>query len=232
MKSLETLAGEEKEYLPSEAVRDMLSHVPLVCVVGGVGVGKNYLMHRSGLPIVGRVTSRPKRSDDDPSVYTYHTNEEFAAMIEQRKLVQYAVDLRNGTMYGSTPQNYVQDAPNLADIWHWSVAELPGKGFKSVRAVSIITPAKQWQAQLETRFAGRDEAFRKSRLAEAKESLAWSREQILSGDANHAVIINSKADTSASTQTLKDFAHGVTIPVPENALHIIDDMLRFLEQSA
>lgn len=228
MKSLEELSHEEKAYLPSESVQQALSRVPLVCVVGGVGVGKNYLMQRTGLPIVGRVTSRPKRPDDDPSVYTYYTNEEFIGMIERHELVQYAVDLGNGTIYGTVPKNYVFDTPNIADIWHWSVVELPEKGFKSVRAVSILTPVEQWQEQLELRFKGRSATYRKARLEEAKASLLWTKQQILLGSNNHAVIINDKNETDESVEKLITFAQGAELKVPTAAPELIENMVRFL----
>lgn len=229
MKTLTELSQEEKSYLPSEEVREQLSRVPLICIVGGVGVGKNYLMHRTGLPIVGRVTSRAKRPDDDPAVYTYYTNEQFAEMIERHELVQYAVDLRNSAIYGSLPSNYKLDIPNLADIWHWSVKELPDKGFQSVRAISIITPVEQWQKQLDIRFNGRDEAFQKARLAEARESLLWTRQQIALGSPDHAVIINAESQTDSSVKTLLNFANSAVIETPDTALDIIDDMIRYLE---
>lgn len=229
MKSLKQLSEEEKAYLPSEEVREQLSRVPLICVVGGVGVGKNYLMHRTGLPIVGTMTSRPKRPTDDPSVYSYFTNDEFAEMIEHHELVQYAVDLRNNAIYGSTPKNYVLDSPNLADIWYWSVEELSDKGFQPVRAVSIITPAEQWKEQLGARFADRDDSYRRARLEEARESLQWTRKQIMAGNPNHGVIINDKSQTEASVAALTNFANGQTIGTPDTALEIIDDMIRFLD---
>lgn len=232
MKSLQEFAQGEATYLPNEAVRQQLANVKLVCIVGGVGVGKNYLMHRTGLPIVGRVTSRAKRPDDDPSVYTYYTNTEFAGMIERHELVQYAVDLRNSVFYGSMLQNYAPDVPNLADIWHWSVTQLPDKGFQSLRSVSIITPVTQWQKQLVKRFKGRDDAFRRARLAEAKESLLWTKEQISTKNPQHAIIINNEQMTSTSVQRLRDFADGSVLELPPNAVQIIDDMLNFLDRTA
>lgn len=228
MRTLEQLASKEKNYLPNDKVRGELAHIPLVCVVGGVGVGKNYLMQRTGLPIVGRITSRPARVSDDPKVYTYYTNEEFAKMIELHELVQYAVDLPNNAIYGSTLDNYVANTPNLADIWHWSVAELPDKGFQSVRAISIITPLEQWQEQMELRFSERDESYRMARLAEAHKSLLWTRDQIVSKSPNHAVIINDKNLTSESVEQLRYFANGGAIDTPTGALELIDKLVQFL----
>lgn len=230
MKTLEQLASEEKGYLPSEAVQTELAHIPLVCVVGGVGVGKNFLMQHTGLPIVGRVTSRPARASDDPKVYTYFTNEEFAGMIERHELVQYAVDLLNHAMYGSLPKNYVLNTPNLADIWHWSVAELPDKGFQSVRAVSVITPLEQWQEQMELRFADRDENYRVARRVEARKSLLWTRAQIVAGNPDHAVIINDKNHTDESVKHMRDFAHGSALDTPEDALKLIDQLVEYLSR--
>lgn len=231
MKSLEELSKEEKTYLPSKEVQEELSRVPLICVVGGVGVGKNYLMQRTGLPIVGTMTSRPARPSDDPTVYSYYTNDEFASMIEHHQLVQYAVDLPNSAMYGSTSKNYVADIPNLADIWYWSVVELPEKGFGSVRSVSIVTPVEQWKRQLEVRFANRDETYRTARLQEAAKSLAWTKKQILSKSPSHAVIINDEEHTNNSVRLLTEFAHGAIVVPPQSALAIIEDMLRFLKPS-
>lgn len=229
MKSLEQLASEEKNYLPNDKVRGELAYIPLVCVVGGVGVGKNYLMQRTGLPIVGRITTRPARASDDPKVYTYYTNEEFAKMIELHELVQYAVDLPNNAIYGSMLENYVANTPNLADIWHWSVAELPDKGFRSVRAVSIITPLKQWREQMELRFADRDENYRLSRRAEARKSLLWTREQIVSKNPDHTVIINDKNRTGESVERMRDFASGNNLETPANALILIDELTKHLQ---
>lgn len=228
MKSLQQLVDEEKSYLPSTTIRKGLSHIPLVCVVGGVGVGKNYLMHRTGLPIVGRATSRPARVSDDPKAYAYYTNEEFAEMIKRHELVQYAVDLPNNAIYGSTLENYVTNTPNLADIWHWSVAELPDKGFQSVRAISIITPHEQWQEQMELRFAERDENYRTARLVEARQSLLWTRERIFSKSPDHAVIINDKNLTSESVERLRYFANGGAIDTPTGALKLIDKLVHYL----
>jgi guanylate kinase len=196
-----------------------------MCIVGGVGVGKNYLMTRSGLPIVGRVTSRPKRPDDDPEIYSYFTNDEMVTMIEKGDLVQYAVDIDNSVIYGSTPDDYVKNGATLADIWHWSVDGLKNKGFGSVKSVSVITPWDQWRNQLEERFSGRDKSYRRARIAEAKKSLRWSRQRIEGNDPTHIVIINRSSDTEKSIQTLRDFANGKSIKTPDEATCIIDSLL-------
>ena len=226
LKSLEELAKEEAVYVPSSSVQTTLQHVHLICVVGGAAVGKNYLMQLSGIPIVGRVTSRPQRPDDDPSIYKFFTNNELIEKIERGKLVQYAVDLPNQVIYGSVPDDYVQNGPTLADIWHWSVDMLKDKGFGSVKAVSIITPWEQWKAQLEARFAARDESYRLARLEEARKSLEWTRSRL--NDPNHAVIINDKNYTEESVNLLKDFANGDSIQTPTDASALIDELLRQL----
>lgn len=228
MKSLEQLSGEEADYQPSTEVKNLLKQVHLVCVVGGVGVGKNYLMKQSGLPVVGRVTSRPPRPDDDPKTYSYFTNKALTEMIARGELVQYAVDLPNKVMYGSVPSDYVQNGPTLADIWHWSVDMLQNKGFGSVSAISIISPWEQWQHQLEERFARRDEAYKNARLEEAVKSLEWTKSQILRKNPSHAVVINDQARTAASIQTLQTFAKGQGVPTPADALLLIDSLIKHL----
>ncbi len=230
MKSLEQLSSEEADYQPSTEVKNLLKQVHLVCVVGGVGVGKNYLMKQSGLPVVGRVTSRPPRPDDDPKTYSYFTNEALTEMIARGELVQYAVDLPNKVMYGSVLSDYVQNGPTLADIWHWSVDMLQNKGFGSVSAISIISPWEQWQHQLEERFARRDEAYKNARLEEAVKSLEWTKGQILRKNPNHAVVINGRAHTAKSIRALQDFAHGKHVPEPPKASTLINELLMHLAQ--
>lgn len=228
MVNLEELSSQEASYQPSADVKGMLQHVNLVCIVGGTGVGKNYLMKLSRLPIVGRVTSRPQRPDDDPNIYTFYTNEQLGSMIQRGELVQYAVDLGNSTIYGSMSDDYKTNEPTLADIWHWSVDMLKNKGFGSVRAISVITPREQWKHQLDMRFAARDEAYRIARLDEAIRSLQWTKERIERGDPDHMVIINDQHNTERSVQLLKDFAHGGIGTAPPNAISLIDELLAIL----
>lgn len=230
MKSLEQLSSEEADYQPSTEVKTMLEQVYLICVVGGVGVGKNYLMKQSGLPIVGRVTSRPPRPDDNPKTYSYFTNEALIEMIDRGELVQYAVDLPNKVIYGSVLSDYVQNGPTLADIWHWSVNMLKNKGFGSVTAISVIAQWEQWQSQLEERFAHRDEAYKKARLEEAIKSLEWTKNQIVTKNPDHAVIINDQAHTTDSVRTLQAFADGKRVQEPPEATALIDELLAHLAQ--
>lgn len=224
MNELENLARQEGSYTPSAEVQQSLKSVTLICVVGGVGVGKNYLMKKSGLPIVGRVTSRPHRPDDDPKVYRYFTNDELIDMIHRRKLVQYAVDLGNNVIYGSTPEDYVKGGVTLADIWHWSVDDLKTKGFGQVRSISVLTPWGQWKKQLEERFKNRDPSYKQARLEEALKSLDWTRQRIESNDNHHTVIINDTSDTDQSIMHLTRFSHGESLTVPPDTLELIDNL--------
>lgn len=228
MTTLQDLAKSEDSYSPSKSVRQSLKSVNLMCIVGGVGVGKNYLMTRSGLPIVGRVTSRPKRPDDDPEIYSYFTNDEMVTMIEKGDLVQYAVDTGNNVIYGSTPDDYVKNGVTLADIWHWSVDGLKNKGFGSVKSVSIITPWSQWKEQLGERFAGRDALYKKARLEEAVKSLAWTRDQIINSNPDHVTIVNDRADTDRSVQTLKDYAEKWLITEESQPIELLDQLIERL----
>lgn len=230
MKTLEDLAKEESVYRPGETVRKSLSQMTLVCLVGGVGVGKNYLMKASGLSVAGRVTSRKPRPDDNPKIYKYFTNRQLADMIDRKELVQYAVDLPNQVIYGTVPDDYVTKDVTVADIWHWSVNDLADKGFKSVKAVSIITPWEQWKDQLKERFDGRDDTYRLARLKEAVESLAWTQQQILAKNKNHAVIINDNERTNVSIKLLHDFCNNKTIATPNKTIDLIDSLTQNLSR--
>ena len=224
------LAKSGKDYLPNPKTRKDLASVRLICVVGGVGVGKNYLMKLSGLPVVGRVTSRSPRPDDDPKVYKYFTNNQLIAMIERGELVQYAVDLGNNVIYGSIPTDYVPNGPTIADIWHWSVTELQNKGFGELRSVSVIAPWDQWKKQLNQRFENRDEPYRKARLEEAIKSLEWTKKQLENKNPNHIVIVNNSSETEQSIKTLVNYANGRAVSETPTPTELIDQLIEQLHK--
>lgn len=112
--------------LSCSACQDLLDHLgikvnypivpaPLHVLSGFSGVGKGTIAEKlkgrqiDGKPValIQSYTSRPRRSDNDP--YTFVTREEFAAMVQANKFLEFNSDFAQGGGYG-TPVDDVRAA--------------------------------------------------------------------------------------------------------------------------
>lgn len=230
MLTLEAAFADQKAYQANRAERDKLRDTDLIAFVGGTAVGKNYLMQKSGLYVCGTETSRQPRTSDGESMYSYASNDEMLVAIETGELIQYGVHLPD-TIYGSRVRDYRLNEPNASDIWFDAVGALENKGFRSVKAVSILSPAAQWYQQLQERFEGRPPAYIIDRLNETRHSVRWSVAQHLTRAAHHLLIINDSAHTSESIDRIHAFAANET-PVPLDDLAVSqarDEMSRVID---
>lgn len=231
MLSLEAARGQQDRYQPSQTERDKLSQTDLLAFVGSAAVGKNYLMQKSGLFVCGTETSREPRASDTHGAYTYASNGELLAAIESEQLVQYGVHLPD-TIYASRVRDYALGEPNASDIWFDAVSGLQNKGFRTVKTVSLLSPAAQWHGQLQERFANRSAAYVIDRLNESRHSIRWSVVQHLSHTAEHLLIINDSNDTSESVERIQALATGETsAPLDDEiVLQARDDMSRVIDR--
>lgn len=231
MLTLEAALARQEAYRAQKAERDRLSQTDLIAFVGGAAVGKNYLMQKSGLYVCGTETSRAPRTSDDATKYTYRTNEDMLASIEAGELIQYGVHLPH-TIYGSRVRDYAIDEPNASDIWFDAVSALENKGFRSVKAISILSPAAQWYQQLQERFEDKSPAFIIDRLNETRHSVRWSVAQHLTRAAHHLLIINDSAHTSESIDCIQAFAANESpVPVDDSVvLQARDEMSKVIDQ--
>ena len=216
MLTLETALERQGAYRAHSSERARLHDTDLIAFVGGAAVGKNYLMQKSGLYVCGTETSRAPRESDSAAKYTYSSNNEMLAAIEAGELIQYGVHLPD-TIYGSRVRDYQVGEPNASDIWFDAVSALENKGFRTVKAVSILSPPVQWYQQLEERFEDRPTAFIIDRLNETRHSVRWSVAQHLSCAANHLLIINDSAHTSESIDRIQAFAANETVDPLDDA---------------
>lgn len=215
MLTIEAAHEQQAAYQARKEVRDRLERTTLIAYVGGVAVGKNFLMQKSGFRVVGTETSRAPRVDDDPAAYTYSDNQTLLDAIEHGELIQYGVHLPN-LIYASRLRDMALNEINVADIWFDAVRDLDNKGFGQVKAVSILVPGTQWEQQLDERFTGRTASYIIDRLTEARHSIRWSLANHLSRTANHLVVINDADRTDETLRQIDDFAHDKT-------LHQIDE---------
>lgn len=209
MLTMEQAAAGQYDYKAREAFRRPLGQTVLNAFVGPTGVGKNFLMEQSGLPVVGTVTTREKRDSDGPG-YRYESVDNMLQKIEDGEMIQYGAYPPN--IYGSELQDYTLDTPNAADIYYNAVYGLENKGFKSVRSVSVLTTQAQWMSQLSERFEGMEARKVIARLDEARQSLRWIRAQHLGVRAtNHLVLLNQTDNVRENIEKIQAFAHNEPI---------------------
>lgn len=207
MLSIEAAREQQASYRAANHIREQLKDTVIIAYVGASAVGKNFLMERSGLRITGTETSRPPRADDDPTLYTYNDNAALLEAIGHGELVQYGAHLPD-LIYASRLRDFALGEPNVADIWFDAVADLENKGFKAVKAVSILVPSAQWEKHLDERFEGRTSDYILDRLSEARHSIRWSLAKHLTRAANHLIVINDIQDTDETLERIDMFAQG------------------------
>jgi hypothetical protein len=229
MLTLEQAYEQQVTYQAAPQERAKIAGVTMVAFVGGVAVGKNYLMHESGFAIVGRQTSRPPRAGDDPAIYTYSTNTEMLDAIEHGLLIQYGVHLPD-LIYGSRTEDYRTDGISVGDFWFDSVDGLRSKGFKKVLAISVLTKAEQWKDYLDDRFYDRPPQYAIDRLNEAEQSIRWSLEQHQSGNPDHLLVVNDDAQTAGNLDRIRKFASGEQVEPLSSAFvtQTAQDMLNII----
>ena len=221
----------QDNYKSLPAIKDAMGDVAMTAVVGPIAAGKNFLMQRSGLHIVGTETSRRPKPEDDEH-YRYATVEDMLAAIDSGEYVQYGAAPPN--IYASRPDDYEHGFPNISDIWADAVFPLSSKGFESIRTVGILTPVSQWRSQLWQRLREGSvsrEIFPK-RLDESRYSIRWSLAQRALHPTNHFVIVNDAEQTAQNVDLLREFASGNDIPEQDDELisRTATDMLKFIPQ--
>lgn len=223
MLTIEQAVIMQRTYRANEKYREPLSDTTLLAAVGATAVGKNFLMEKSGMPVVGTLTTREPRPTDDQERYRYVSLHEMLQKIEQREVIQYGAYPPH--IYASELQDYTLDQPNISDIYYNAVDDLKINGFKSVKAISILTSKEQWMSQLMERFDGMSVGSIHARLAEARQSLRWTRAQHLGARAaDHLVVINTVHNIDENTTAVDenvtkiiDFANGKRVDSPADA---------------
>ena len=135
--------------------------------------------------------------------------------IEQSEVIQYGAFPPH--IYASELQDYALDQPNISDIYYSAVSDLTNKGFKSVKSFSTLTSKEQWMSQLMERFDGMSVGTIHARLAEARQSLRWTRAQHLGARAtDHLIIINTVHNVDENVTRIIDFGNGKQIESPDD----------------
>lgn len=202
----------------AETVRQ-LETILLAPFVGPTAVGKNYLMTQLAASRnyhqVGNLMTRELRADDPPNVE--HRDEgQMLADIEHAKLVQYAAHIGSRAIYGTTIASYAPDRINVKDIFAHSIDGFMAYGFKAVRPVCVLVPAREWEPRLDERFKSLTPEQRAARLDEAEQSIQW----ILNGSAEvrRVMVISDEYRPSEAVQRIQAFVEE-DIDTPPEQIH-------------
>lgn len=165
----------QESYQTSEHNRELLASKHFSAIVGPAGIGKSTAMQRAteldpSFTVVGTGTSRPQRSNDNPELYTYIiTDEDFEKLqkdIEQKEIIQYAIDPTNDVIYLSRPEDY-PGTYNLGDVWASAVPSFQRLGFKTLTTIALVAEPEDWEQWFHQRFhIGDDTAKRRIREAQ------------------------------------------------------------------
>ncbi len=179
---IEQLLAGQDAYRPGDDTRAALSDKTLIMLVGPTGAGKSTVMREvtkldASISIVGTITTRPPRPDDQLSRYTFyeHSDEGLRPLFDDiaaGRLVQYVVNPYSYYLYGSSLADYPA-AVNIGDYFSSVVEDFDTYGFGRIVPVTLVTTAESWRERFDERFPP-GHPQRESRRSEAALSLTWS----------------------------------------------------------
>lgn len=180
---------------------DSLANKTLVMIVGPAAIGKSSLMNTvtNQDQEFGRVsgfTTRQPRSNDEPGMYRYITDQEASSLIANNDVVQYAVHPTTNAAYGSQVMDYPKTY-NMLDTLSNVVDELRALPFKRTVVISLTANADAWQEWFLARYP-RASDERTKRLQEAILSIEWS----LGQTRDHAWIVNAPEELESTANQL------------------------------
>jgi len=179
---IEALLAAQDNYRPGAETRAGLSEKTLIMLVGPTGVGKSTVMREltmlnPEISVVGTITTRAPRPDDQLERYTFfeHSDDGLQPLFDKiahGELVQYVVNPFSHQIYGSSLTDYPSDV-NVGDYFSSVIEPFHDYGFGHITAITIVTSGESWLSRFNERFpVGHPQ--RQSRRAEAITSLEWS----------------------------------------------------------
>jgi guanylate kinase len=212
LEHLDHLYKMQSQYQPNTSIVNQLQTKTILLFIGPTCVGKNTVMETAPAldtryKLVGTFTSREPRSDDTD--YTYYENSDeglrpILDAIEQRHVVQYAVNPYAHTLYGSRIEDYAGDFA-MGDVFADAVSQFRQLGFGHVKAISIATEPAVWIQRFNERFPS-GHPQRHARYNEALASLQWSLTQTAD---DHYWIINVDGEPEIAARHVLHIAHGL-----------------------
>lgn len=201
----------QESYRTNEQNRELLASKHFTALVGPAGIGKSTAMQRateidSSFTVVGTQTSRPQRTNDNPALYRYIiTDEDFDTLqkdIEQKEVIQYAIDPTNDVIYLSRAEDY-PGTYNLGDVWASAVPDFQKLGFKTLTTIALVADPVDWESWFHERFQTGDETAKK-RIKEAQLALPM----LIDGPLELKWLLNKNGDLDQTARGIIDLSRG------------------------
>jgi len=189
-------------YHPNDAVRQQLSQIDLIAIVGPTGVGKTTIMEKLDLPyVLSDVTRVPRLHEKDGQEYFFR--DDFIRILDEIKGGLYAQFLvaKSDEFYGSRASSYPAAGPAVMAIVARAIPDFRQLGFRHVLPIYILPPSYvEWMHRIGT---GRSLDIN-ARMSEARESLP-----IALNDPTYHFVLND--DLALAVQEVKTLIAGQDI---------------------
>lgn len=137
-------------YEPTSAVKDKLSKVNLLAIVGPTGVGKTTLINQLGIPTILSDVSRDMR-DGEKNNHNYRFRTDYLEILKEIKTGLYAQFLVSGSgeFYGTHVDAYPDNGWCSMAIFATAIPNFRKMGFHSVVPVYIMPPGYvEWMRRI------------------------------------------------------------------------------------
>jgi len=210
-------------YQPNESVKERLSKLRLIAVVGPTGVGKSSAIDKSGIPLVlSDMTRAPRAGEQDGEDVNFRTDyDQLFKEVSGGEFAQFLVG-HTDEFYGTKVSSYPSGGVCAAAIVTTALPVFQKLGFESVKVIYIVPPSfDEWMQRARLH----DDSDLVKRLVEAEESLAYavSRDDmcfIINDDLDRAVeefknIAYEKLEDEQSSDKGKAVAQGLLVKLKE-----------------
>lgn len=137
-------------YEPSDDVKQQLSQVDLVAIVGPTGVGKSTIIEHLDIPYVMSDVSRAQRPDEKNGK-NYHFRTDYLEVVNDIKhgsYVQFLVS-KYDEFYGTRNNAYPVNGPCTMAIIAQAVPDFRKLGFNSVTSIYVMPPSYiEWMRRI------------------------------------------------------------------------------------
>jgi guanylate kinase len=159
----------QESYRASEAVRQQLSKVDLVAIVGPTGVGKTTIINKLQIPLVKSDVTRAMRPDEKDNL-NYRFRNDYADILQEIKRGEFAQFLvsESGDFYGTHTDAYPSGGRCAMAVVAKAMPDFQAMGFRSITPIYIMPPGYvEWMRRVGELRAGDLSA----RIAESVDSI-------------------------------------------------------------
>lgn len=177
-------------YQPPDVVRQQLSNLHLVAIVGPTGVGKTTVIGALDIPkVLSDVTRKPREGEKDGQSYHFRTDyEALLAEITNGEFVQFVVN-RVSEFYGTRASSYPKSGYCTMAAYAEAIPAFRTMGFGTVTVIYLMPPSYvEWMRRIGASRSGDI----KNRIDEARVSILKAQEE-----SDYHFVLNDALDVAA-----------------------------------